>query len=477
MIYLAERGYSGLYILPTDAWRSTFVPNRIDRCFSETKFYRDSNQFTTSKDSDSRIMKTIHGRNWKFVGSVARNNFYEFPAQALIIDEYDLCDHSNLIYSLDRLGAAENPQIRMFGNPSIQGTGIDKVFDDSDAKIWMIRCEHCNEWQPLDWFANFVEQKDNGSWLLRDTSFDSDGEGDALPLCRKCSKPIDRLSSGLWVAEHPDSVTVSGYAISKLFADGRKMPVVNNLFEAWISAQGNPTSLQRFYNNILGVAYTAEGSRFTEALFESICDPDFNPIAYMSCNDPLVMGVDTGGDLHYHIVQITNGKEHTITAGHVRQGDYNTLDLICKEFRVFHGVIDAQGDLNSTRKFVQSHPGWYMCRYIPSSEDLKKDMSVDYKSRTVSVNRTESIDDMYAAHMEKKIIYSKGWRSLDNGDFLKHMLAPTRIYLDPPPSSIGAPGRYVWDEGSKADHHFHARNYCHIAARISGGVGEGVHIL
>lgn len=476
MINMAKRGYSGLYILPTDQWRSTFVPNRIDRCFEETREYRIHSNIGR-KDADSKSMKTFYGRNWKFVGSKQRNNFFEFPAEAIIIDEFDLCDHSNLIYALDRLGAAENPQIRKFGNPTISGTGIDKVYDDSDAKIWQIKCDHCNEWQELDWFVNFVDQEDNGDWKLRcpdSIHAEKTGGVDASPVCVRCNKPINRLAQGSWIAQHPDN-EVSGYAISKLFADCRNMPVINDLFVEWVNAQGNPTALQRFYNNILGVAFTADGSHFTDTMFDNLCDPNYTlPV---TVEDVAVIGVDTGTNLHYHIVKTKDGKEITVAAGHVKGGDYDTLDLICKENKVFNGVIDSQGDLNATRNFVRAHPGWYMCSYSKSAEDIKNDMLVSYDKHTVRVNRTESIDNMFAFHLEKRAVYPKGWRYLDNGDFLKQMLAPTRIYLEPPVSQIGAPGRYVWDEGSKADHHFHARNYCHIAARMSGGVGEGVHIL
>ena len=37
--------------------------------------------------------------------------------------------------------------------------------------------------------------------------------------------------------------------------------------------------------------------------------------------------------------------------------------------------------------------------------------------------------------------------------------------------------RYVWDEGSKADHHCHANNYASIAAQIMGGDDSLITII
>jgi hypothetical protein len=55
----------------------------------------------------------------------------------------------------------------------------------------------------------------------------------------------------------------------------------------------------------------------------------------------------------------------------------------------------------------------------------------------------------------------KDFRSLDNGDYIKHMEAPKRRT-----EGEGSALRYVWDEEGKPDHAFHADNYDNLARKI-----------
>lgn len=442
MMALARLGISGLYVLPTDVWKNTFVANRINRSVHGTPLYR-AHTTKHKKDSDSLSLKTFFGVNWKFVGSQQRNNFYEFPAGALIIDEYDLCEHDNIIYAMDRLAAAERPRVRFFGNPTVKGFGIDAEYDDSDQKHWLIKCEHCNEHQTLDWFVNFIEE-DGNTWRMR-------GDG---AVCRKCAKPIDRLGDGEWVAKHPDR-SVSGYHVSRLFGDIRS-GVAHTLFDEWIKAQSNQIVLQRFYNNVLGVPYQAKGASITYDIL-SRAKGDY-PIPKEATGT--VAGMDVGGMFNLWIAKIDGGIYRTLYVGTVK--DIEDVHLLTVQYGVTTGVIDAQPESRLAERFCREHPGWYRCFYSVG-EEAKDLQLVDHVKRVVKTNRTAACDEFYGRLCVGRYLLPQSYTSIDGGDFVAQLMAPTRV------SKISSNGkeRMVWDEGSQPDHYFHAGVYCNIAGDIS----------
>jgi len=456
MFAVARLGVPGMYVLPTDTWRNTFVANRIDRCIQNTPLYKN-NAKPAKKDADSRGLKTLFGVNWKFVGSQQRGNFYEFPAGTVIIDEYDLCNQDNIIYALDRLAAAERPRVREFGNPTNSGRGIAEEYERSDQKTWHLKCPACNAWQIPGWFAHFVEQGDDG-WRLR---------GGASPdmICTSCGKPMDRLARGQWVAKYPDR-KISGYQVSRLFGDVR--PIVGDLFDEWLDAQYNQTKLQRFHNNVLGLPYESSGNKITEADIKA-CMADYGLEA--SCERPCIAGADVGGVIHLKIAEVVDNEEILRWAGTVPT--FAELKRVCRLFNVQLGVIDWLPDTHSVRDFIWAAdtPGvWYGCRYHPTPNI--SDFKVDHRELTVTVDRTQSLDAHHESWLRKEQRVPRGWETIDNGEWVKQMTAPVRQEVEKPSGNV-----YVWDEGGKPDHHCHAGNYCHIAKQIYQGAGCGVEVL
>jgi hypothetical protein len=187
------------------------------------------------------------------------------------------------------------------------------------------------------------------------------------------------------------------------------------------------------------------------------------------CERETIAGVDVGGILHLKISEVVDDVEITRWAGTVPS--FEELDRICRLFNVQTGVIDALPDTHSIRGFVfgDDPPGnWYMCTYHASAK--VSDFKVDYKNRTVQIDRTQALDANHAAWLQKKKAVPRGWQSLDGGQWVKQMVAPVRV-------EDKRRGVYVWDEGTKADHHHHADSYSHIAKRLAYGAGCGVEAL
>ncbi len=450
---LASRGIAGLYVLPTDDMRSTFVPNRIDLVMDRVPGYGKRVTGRGVHKTDQIGMKTIFNVNWKIVGSRSRKNFFEFPAGCIMIDEFDLCEQGNLQWAYDRLGAAEGGgYIRKIGNPTLQGFGIDHAFDNSDGKEWFVKC-HCGHAQTLGWHTHFVG--DESEPQLRHKT--------GRPICEKCHKTFDRLGVGEWVAARPEKVSkgeavpVSGYHISKLFADRRRLPIIRILHLKYVQALNNPLALQNFYNSDLGIPFGGSGTQIDWDILAG-CVADYTPL---KSGAGMFFGVDVGRILHVHIQEVLPSgivRKHVIET--VR--DWDELHKLTERFGYVCGVVDALPETHAAEKFVKAHRGWLLAYYKTQPSGRFK---IVHKDLTINIGRTVLLDITYNAWCNRMIEIPGTWKSIDNGNFVKQMMAPVRRFDEKANRGLGG---FVWDEGDKDDHHRHADAYAHLACMASG---------
>jgi len=451
---------SGMYVLPTDPVRTRLVSTRIDPLVGATPLYRN-NCGNSRKSADNKTLKTLFNSHWNFVGSRSPENFYEFDADVLIFDEFDRCDQANLLVAMDRLGSAAAEVWCKIGNPSMADFGIDHEYKLSDMRQWFIPCPSCGTKQVLEWQTHFVRQDDAGKWQLIDSSSSPSscpgGHVDANPICAHCNKPMDRLAGGEWVPTYPDR-DIHGYHADRLFgAPGNdfddERPIIRETFAYWLAAQGNPTDMQTFYNNRLGVPFEAEGAKLTMAMLAK-CASDY----LMPANaTDTVAGVDVGKLLHVHISKIEHGRiRQKVYIGTAR--DWNELQVLCHRYGVTRGVVDAMPEIHAAEEWCRDHAGWYRC-YYSKPDNAKVPIDRDDVARTLNVKRTASCDNAYQEVEQGYLTLPKNWATLDGGDFAKQMLAPTRIWVEDK-------AKFIWDEGNQADHHFHANVYEGLAASM-----------
>lgn len=463
MFYSAQSGLSGMYTIPTISLKNRVISARIDPIIARVPYYRD-NISLNRKDVDSKSLKTMFGKVWNFVGANSEKEFYEFDADIILFDELDQCDQANLTLAMDRLGGTDRVRWMKIGNPTIAGFGIDAEFEESDKKFWFVKCGHCNEWQKLDWFIHFINDEGNSQYSLKDERQTS--EGDARPICQKCVRPFDRLGKGNWVAEYPDR-DVSGYHISRLFGfPGNDNPnhirqVIREEFELWNKAQGNPGLLQIFYNNRLGICYSAKGAYVSRELIRE-CSKDYvMPQTATGCS----MGVDVGKVYHCHISKVKRDEHGRKTRQKVFIGHVKTLEDVEnleKQYGVGRLVVDALPELHQIREFVRAKTGRFACYSNKGDDKVEEDVSKKFKDRVVRINKTESLDASLADHQLGLVEYPKNYMTLDNGDFIAQMEAPKRIWNEDKQ-------RYEWNEGGRPDHHRHADNYDKVAADMHPG--------
>lgn len=441
------QGWAIIYSLPIESLRNTFVANRIDKAIMMVPLYKQWLDNATGV-SDQVGMKHFLNGVIKFVGSNSKSSFLEFPADMVIIDEKDKSDLDNLEMAEDRLQASEHKFKWEVGNPTFGKFGMHKAYLSSDQKRWNVKCPACNEWQDLDFFKNVVRQIGENEYQLIDLV-------ETQVCCRKCSKPIDRLMIGQWVAKHPDR-SISGYHVNQLFS-----PTVSvaELWHKFLEGQTNATIMQIFYNSCLGLPYEAVGDNLSAALLESKCMDDYlMPSTAKGCT----AGIDVNWpQLNVRISDYPSpGVRRAVYIGIVYS--FAELTTLLKRYNVKMSCIDVAPERHKVAEYQQTHKNLWAINYageIPEFWRVKDD------ERYITVDRTQTIDAMVSEILNERNRLPKNFRSLDGGKYIEQMEAPKRI--------LDIKGkRYKWDEFDADDHHFHADVYDYLAMRVARDIGD-----
>lgn len=456
----ADMGLRVFYVLPTIDLRNTFVRDRIDRPLLTVPYYRHRTKPAKKEeavfDVDNVGLKSF-GENGLlfFVGSNSPVSFISFPADVGIVDELDKCleiqrkqTKNNLALIPDRMVASKHKFMREVSTPTIEGFGIDESYNRSDKKHWLIKCEHCGLAQKADFFTHIVRQSGDNVFELIDQDWTDGSAEDIGVFCKKCGKKINRLSQGEWVAEHPDR-HVSGYAVSQLCSDHL---TIAKIYDTFLKGLINEYKKQRFYNSILGQAYTSAGAKLSKAMLDE-CVKLGQFYNLPSKAEHTTMGVDVGNVLHVYICDHQDKKRRLVYAGTVK--DFDELHTLIARFGVDECVIDYEPERREAKRFQKdANCKVWLCDYSSGPQEVET--KIDYESCFIVADRTQVLDALVADFLSQTILLPANAPSLEGGDFYAQLCASTRVFDE-------TSGQYRWVEGSKPDHFFHAGAYERLA--------------
>lgn len=461
----ADHGLRVFYVLPTIELRNVFVRDRVDRPLLTVPYYRGrvrrNKGLKDVVEVDNVGLKSFGEKGLMlFVGSNSKVSFLAFPADKIIVDEFDKCHQDNLSLAEDRIVASDYKHRIDVSTPTVEGKFIDELYGKSDRKRWLIRCEHCGERQELDFFVNVIRETGDREFELLDKDWKKNTNGDVRVFCKKCGRSLNRLAEGEWVAEYPER-SLSGYAVSQLFSLHLTVAKIVKTFE---EALLNESLLQRFYNSILGLAYTASGSKLTKAILDECVKAGQN-YNMPSRSEHTTMGVDVGSVLHVWICDHPNDNvRRLVFAGTVRE--FEDLHTLVARYGVEVAVVDIDPETRKAKEFRdEANCETWLCDY-PSSPNVEE-MKINYDERTIKTDRTQSLDGFVADILKQTLLLPANASSLDGGSFYEQLCASTRVFEE-------ATGYYRWVEGSKADDYFHAGNYEKIASIIYSSSPEVV---
>jgi hypothetical protein len=422
-----------LYLFPSRTDVTEFAKGRIDPLIED-------NPDTLGKwlqETDSANIKQIWNCFLYLRGMKSRVGLKSIPVDFVIFDEMDEAAPSAVDMAMERMSHSEFGEVLKLSNPTLPDYGIDKAFQETDQRYWLLKCEKCGEYTCLeDTFPDcLVEIGGHAPRVIR--------------ACRKCKAELNP-SVGEWVAKHPAVTEKHGYHYSQLFSHYVDPADILHQFRT-------SNNLTEFYNLKLGMAYVKAANRLTVQEVLALCGEHENA---SSDHGPCSMGVDQGKVLHV----VIGKREWQSAARIVHIGSYDAweeLDRLMKIFNVSRAVVDALPETRNARAFAERHKGKVFLSYY--SEHQKSGYRWNDGDLTVHSNRTESMDASHGEIAAARIVLP---RYCEMTQEFARQLANVAKKLEEDEESGSK--RYVYVKLGP-DHFRHALNYEAMARHFGGG--------
>jgi hypothetical protein len=458
-----QYGERVLYIFPTDDDVYDFGDDRINPAVEESDYLSRRRGTVWQKR-----LKQIGNGYLYLRGSKSKSKAQSVAASAIVFDEYDHLDKTNLPQIERRLTGArargETPRVRRLGNPTTPGYGIDQAYQSSDRRVWMVTCPDCGLEQDITWDAN-VRWRMPGRKKVhrpgRDAKQLADPRevGRAWRACRECEAELEGepIKRGRWVAQNPAS-SVIGYHATRLIVPNTDLRQI-----VIASRQTSPSEQEAFSSNDLGVAYSPVEASLDLATLQAACVDGKPAVQGYTGRNPVTMGVDVAGerDLSVRISeQLPNGRRRALAILEV--GSFTAVARLMRNFRVSMCVVDS----NPERRMAKSLRAEFLGRVVLCNYDarntadaLKIDLDPNSIPVSVTVNRTEAIDAMMDAVRQQRNI---PLREPPPKYFAQMMALKRRTVLN----TKGEPERVYVTTGSQGDDFAHAEVYDLIATEL-----------
>ncbi len=355
------------------------------------------------------------------------------PVDHLVFDEVDEMEPSMVDLAKERLSHSDIKEEASLSTPSIPDYGIDKLYQDSDQRIWMIRCDHCGTETCLE--LEFPE-------CLLETA-----KG-VIRVCKKCREEIFPRN-GRWVAQYPErSKDLVGWWISQL----------NSLYVdpgAILKAFNDPPNgnLTEVYNSKLGMAYVAAENRLSISDIYSCCGQD---VMATKTTGPCAMGVDVGKLLHV-VVGLRTRESVLELCYFARVSSFNDVHDIAKRFNVECAVVDLEPEMRKAREFQTGEEYQvFLCDY---QDRVVSGPQWDEEAGMVKVNRTEICDTTHELFTKPGELILP--RRCDEVDRFAQQARNIAKVLEEDPETGSREYRY---RKLGEDHFRHGLNYCYLAS-------------
>jgi hypothetical protein len=468
-----KEGLNVGYVMPTDKALREFSKERISGMEQESAYL--AGMFRKQREFNAVEFKQIGPSYLYLRGGQEANNLTTFPADFLVLDEFDRLPEQAPALARRRMNASlVNREIDL-STPTIPGYGIHAAWLLSDQQEYE-QIHGCGTSTVYDFFRDVtVNDYPYDDWRYWGPDRINDGRVELI--CPGCGDPVDdvqRTEPGQWVSRAPSHDLTRGYWMPAL-----AYPVVNLKAFALTAIKEEPTEIEEFYRSDLGMPYSSGGVRVTRELLQALSAELENGLLPRHEWIQTTMGIDVGARLHYRVSSKsrTNGEIYVREVGWVR----TEKELCAKidQFRPRMFVMDAMPETRLTDSVVSRYPGRGAGAIYPEGAlALKGNLYAPERdkileSKRVSINRTMALDTVLAVIQKQE----EHWPAAIHNDpeVIEHMTASQRVtVLD----RKGEP-RSAWVH-TRPDHTFHACAYDQVARRIlteKGGKGSGLGVV
>jgi len=364
------------------------------------------------------------------------------PVDRICYDESDLFEPAMISLAAERISHSEVKEEAFLSTPSLPDFGIDKLYNESDQRVWSIKCEHCGTETVLEltFPACLLELPD----------------GRIIRGCGKCKKEIFPRN-GHWVAQYPERAKdMVGWWISQLNSAYIEPGAILKAFND--PPNGNLTEV---YNSKLGMAYVSAENRLNISDVYGCCGLDA-----MSTDEigPCVAGIDVGKTLH--VVVAFKPREKVLEVCYLaRVSSFNDLHDIAKRFNVQCAVLDMEPEMRKAREFAEgeNYPA-FLCDYL---DRISAGPQWDEEKKLVKVQRTELCDTTHELFVNPGRLILP--RRCDEVDRFAQQARNIAKVLQEDPETGSREYRY---RKLGEDHFRHALNYAFLASQRVGLVSH-----
>lgn len=475
-------GLSVGWVMPKDQKVKELVQGKLNPTIRNTPLYSR----LLDGASDTVHFKSFGSARLYIVTAKSESELTSFSADAMHIDERDLCDRTNLPMYPARMNASPYRLSSEISTPTVDppraGNGrymLDNIaseFLTGDQHRWFVRCGMCGEWQICDFYKNVIEvdRDESGRVLdfkILDPEWSPRSPRDVQLVCAQCREPMDRLGPGEWRAMNPGAMKRS-YWVEPLNLE--MGPSILTLIDNFEKSINNPMKMQHFHNLDLGRTYAGGLLRFDESVFAKCTGK--HAIQTQSAG-PSTIGIDVNRPwLDIQITQHTDTRRIKVFAAKTRD-DAESLVRLMKRYGVRFGCIDNDPEARFAHSVQDAcrAAGIRLVRVKYATSQQSKpiviseaaDSPVFDPPKMITVDRTYVIDALYAAMQGGQIEWFREWREALEGKMFDEFYNSSRIYQ---PGEDGKRERFLW-EGSP-DHQMHAAVYDLLAETICGVRGS-----
>jgi hypothetical protein len=458
-------GLNVAYIFPKKESLGDFSKERLSGLTRETPYLQ---KLFGDDEFNAVTFKQVRQSYLYLRGGWSTSALKSFPADVLILDEYDEMAPSAIALARRRLNASMVHREVDISTPSVPGRGIHALFLESDQHVYE-QLHRCGEWVRYD--------------FLRDVRCDGEphdvwGEWPAEKVrrtrvtlvCPNCAGPVseeERLVEGRWHADAPEVRGLRGYWVPPM-----AFPVANLTRLAANAVNPEPFEREQFFQSDLGLPYAVGGSKITLEMILQLATPlehGHLPQWPSSAWRDTTMGVDVGARWHWKVSSTgPDGQRYIRGAGAVFGWDQ--IDALMRHFRVRRCIVDAQPELDGAKQFAARWPGRVLRAFYPGPSALKGQLyhidGLDLKklanrkrlpkTDVIQINRTMAMDRVVSLIVRCR--EAAPLEVVNDPELQLHLQAPTRTIIA---DSHGQPVAF-WVH-TQPDHTFHAFVYDLVA--------------
>lgn len=456
-----NRNTTGIYSYPDDIMRKRNSQTRVDPLVEGNKVFN----LETMGGKPVRSIDVMQiGTSFMYMTGSKVGDATSLAADVVYLDELDLHDQTTAALFSSRLQNSEFKIHRSFSTPTFTEFGIDSLFNGSDQRYFMVRCDSCNHWQFPLFTPAFIEIPNlpsdiNDLLEIDQAMIDTYALGieNSYVCCERCRSPLDlgRESNRSWVAKYPARTVTRGFKINP-FSTSTRPPkdIIKDLLD-----YKKKDFIRGFKNSVLGEAEDSSSARISdEDIRACMARGNGSEVPAPRRDTPAWVGIDMG-----HTCHIVVGLGYTVAKQEVVRMFSCPIALLLEKIKeidenytVIGGMVDRHPESQAAANVRDmTHGRIQPCEYRGSKE-LNLVKGPDGEVIHCQADRTTLLDEVDKAIRNRRISLS-GY-GVHKSDVISHLRNMVRVEEPEVPAD--------WKKLDSNDHFFHALGFMLAAVKM-----------